>query len=48
MWTSREARLRVQEADTAMVIQSEQAKWQDLNDQLSALNRSLESDDNPK
>jgi hypothetical protein len=43
-WTSREARLRVQETDAAMSVQNAKAKWQDLSDQLSALSLSLESD----
>ena len=33
--TSREAQLRVKEADAATLLQNEQNKWQDLSDQLS-------------
>jgi phosphoenolpyruvate carboxylase len=43
--TANEARLRAQEADATIVAQSEQAKWQDLTDRLSALNQSLDSGD---
>ena len=43
--TSREASLRAQEADAALRVQNEQAKWQDLSDQVSTLSQSLESDD---
>ena len=41
--TSREAQLRVKEADAATLLQNEQNKWQDLSDQLSALTQSLGS-----
>ena len=40
--TSREAQLRVKEADAATLLQNEQNKWQDLSDQLSALTQSLD------
>ena len=33
---------RVKEADAATLLQSEQNKWQDLSDQLSALTQSLD------
>jgi chromosome segregation ATPase len=40
-----EASLRAQEADAANAVQSEQTKWQDLSDRLSALTQGLESND---
>lgn len=39
-----EAQLRAQEADAATQVQSEQNKWQELSDQLSALTQSLGAD----
>jgi hypothetical protein len=38
---AREALLRAQEADAATLLQNEQNKWQELNDQLSALTQTL-------
>jgi chromosome segregation ATPase len=44
---TREAQLRPQEADAAMLVQNEQNKWQDLSDQLSTLIQGLGSEAAP-
>ena len=38
---TKESRLRIQEAEAENLVKSEQNKWQDLSDQLSALTQSL-------